>query len=150
MKLYKRLLLNGSLKLPLPDSQFDRFISNYVFDLLPPNEIEVVVKEAHRVLVPEGRLCLISLTHGFTLLSRTVAWLWNRIFAFRPALVGGCRSLRLLDFISEKAWQVVHHRSVLAFGIPSEVVVASKSPAELLQGPGHQLDPERKTIFLKR
>jgi ubiquinone/menaquinone biosynthesis C-methylase UbiE len=121
-------LTNGSLKLPLPDSRFDRFISSYVLDLLPPEDIHVVLQEAHRVLVPEGRLCLISLAHGFTLLSRMVVWLWSRLFAFRPGLVGGCRSLRLLDFISEKAWQVVHQNPVVAFGIPSEVVVACKLP----------------------
>ena len=121
-------LTDGSTKLPLPDSQFDRFISNYVIDLLPPEDIEVVMHEAHRVLVPQGRLCLISLTHGFSILSRTVVWLWRRVFAFRPALVGGCRPVKLFDFISEKTWEVVHHSSVVALGIPSEVVVACKRP----------------------
>jgi ubiquinone/menaquinone biosynthesis C-methylase UbiE len=121
-------LTDGSLKLPLPDSQFDRFISNYVLDLLPPEDIEVVMQEAHRVLVPQGRLCLISLTHGFSILSRAVVWLWRRVFAFRPVLVGGCRPLMLLDFISEKTWEVVHHSSVVALGIPSEVLVACKLP----------------------
>jgi ubiquinone/menaquinone biosynthesis C-methylase UbiE len=119
-------LTDGSLKLPLPDSGYDRFISNYVLDLLPPEDIEVVMEEAHRVLEPEGRLCLVSLTYGNTSASRIVIWLWRRIFGFRPSLVGGCRPVKLLDFISEKMWQVVHHNSVVTFGIPSEVVVACK------------------------
>jgi hypothetical protein len=58
--------------------------------------------------------------------------------------VGGCRSLRLLDFISEKAWQVLHHNSVVAFGIPSEVVVACKLPAPK---PGQQLPPNGGAFF---
>ena len=120
-------LTEGSTKLPLPDSRFDRFISNYVLDLLPPDEIEVVVREAHRVLAPEGRLCLISLTYGNTLASQVVIWLWRRVFAFRPALVGGCRPVKLFDFLSEKMWQVQHHNLVATFGIPSEVIVARKS-----------------------
>jgi ubiquinone/menaquinone biosynthesis C-methylase UbiE len=122
-------LTNGSLKLPLPDSRFDRFISNYVLDLLSPEDIEVVMEEAHRVLEPGGRLCLISLTHGISPLSRTLVRLWKLLFSVRPSLVGGCRPMELLDFVSEKMWQVVHHNSVVTFGIPSEVVVACKPSA---------------------
>jgi ubiquinone/menaquinone biosynthesis C-methylase UbiE len=120
-------LTNGSVKLPLPDSRFDRFISNYVLDLLPPEDIEVVMHEAHRVLEPEGRLCLISLTYGNTVASQLVIWLWKRIFGFHPSLVGGCRPVKLLDFISEKTWKLLHHNLVTTFGIPSEVIVARKA-----------------------
>ncbi len=121
-------LTDGSPKLPLPDSRFDRFISNYVLDLLPPDEIEAVVRETHRVLASEGRLCLISLTYGNTLASQIVIWLWRRVFAFRAALVGGCRPVRLFDFLPAKRWQVLHHHVVATFGIPSEVIVARKVP----------------------
>ena len=112
-------LTNGSLKLPLPDSRFDRFISNYVLDLLSPEDIEVVMEEAHRVLEPGGRLCLISLTHGVSPLSQTLVRLWKLLFAVRPSLVGGCRPMELLDFVSEKIWQVVHHNSVVVACKPS-------------------------------
>lgn len=121
-------LTDGSPTLPLSDSRFDRFISNYVLDLLPPEDIEVLVHEAHRVLEPEGRLCLISLTYGNSWVSQGVIWLWRRIFRIRPSLVGGCRPVDLLNFISEKMWQVLHHNLVTAFGIPSEVIVARRSP----------------------
>jgi ubiquinone/menaquinone biosynthesis C-methylase UbiE len=121
-------LTDGSLKLPLPDLKFHRFVSNYVLDLLPPEDIEFVIEEAYRVLEPEGRLCLISLTYGNTLASQLVIWLWGQIFGIRPSLVGGCRPLKLLDFISEKTWQVVHHNLLVTFAIPSEVVVACKRP----------------------
>jgi ubiquinone/menaquinone biosynthesis C-methylase UbiE len=121
-------LTDGSPTLSLPDSRFDRFISNYVLDLLPPEDIEVLVHEAHRVLEPEGRLCLISLTYGNSWVSQGIIWLWRRIFGIHPGLVGGCRPVHLLDFISEKMWKVLHHNWVTTFGIPSEVIVARKSP----------------------
>jgi ubiquinone/menaquinone biosynthesis C-methylase UbiE len=121
-------LTDGSPTLSLPDSRFDRFISNYVLDLLPPEDIEVLVHEAHRVLEPEGRLCLISLTYGNSWVSQGIIWLWRRIFGIHPSLVGGCRPVHLLDFISEKMWKVLHHNWVTTFGIPSEVIVARKSP----------------------
>jgi ubiquinone/menaquinone biosynthesis C-methylase UbiE len=121
-------LTDGSLKLPLPDLQFDRFVSNYVLDLLPPEDIGIVLQEAHRVLAANGRLCLISLTYGPTPFSQILIWLWRQFFTFRPSLLGGCRPVKLLGFISEKRWEVVHHNLVVTFGIPSEVVVAQKLP----------------------
>jgi hypothetical protein len=74
-------------------------------------------------------LCLISLTPGFTFLSRITTWLWKEVFRFRPGLLGGCRPVRLLDCVSKNVWQVVHHNSVVTFGIPSQVVVARKLPS---------------------
>jgi ubiquinone/menaquinone biosynthesis C-methylase UbiE len=121
-------LTDGSLKLLLPDLKFDRFVSNYVLDLLPPEDIGIVLQEAHRVLVANGRLCLISLTDGPTLFSQILIWLWRKVFSFRPSLLGGCRPVKLLGFVSEKRWEVVHHNVVVTFGIPSEVVVAQKLP----------------------
>jgi ubiquinone/menaquinone biosynthesis C-methylase UbiE len=119
-------LTDGSLKLPFPDLQFDRFVSNYVLDLLPPEDIGMVMQEAYRVLMTNGRLCLISLTDGSTPFSQILIWLWRQVFTFRPSLLGGCRPLKLLGFISEKRWEVLHHNLVVAYGIPSEVVVAQK------------------------
>jgi ubiquinone/menaquinone biosynthesis C-methylase UbiE len=121
-------LTDGSLKLLLPDLKFDRFVSNYVLDLLPLEDIGIVLQEAHRVLVANGRLCLISLTDGPTLFSQILIWLWRKVFSFRPSLLGGCRPVKLLGFVSEKKWKVVHHNVVVTFGIPSEVVVVQKLP----------------------
>jgi hypothetical protein len=35
--------------------------------------------------------------------------------------------VRLLDWVREPAWKLVHHELVVAFGIPSEVLIASRS-----------------------
>jgi ubiquinone/menaquinone biosynthesis C-methylase UbiE len=121
-------LTDGSPRLSVPDSHFDRFIANYVLDLMPAEEIRTILKEAHRVLVPGGRICLISLTEGFTLFSRMVVWLWKQVYLRRPSLVGGCRPLQLLDFLSHDSWKLLHHSSITTLGIPSEVVVARKVP----------------------
>src|SRR5581483_522741 len=48
----------------------DRFISNFVLDLLSEDDIENVLREAHRLLCPGGLLGLSSQTPGFTLASR--------------------------------------------------------------------------------
>jgi ubiquinone/menaquinone biosynthesis C-methylase UbiE len=121
-------LTDGSPSLAAADSTFDRFVANYVLDLLPPEDIAMLLVEARRILTPDGRLCLVSLTHGVTQLSRFVSSAWEILHRLRPALVGGCRPIELLEFVAESEWKVDHRNVVINFGIPSEVLVASKNP----------------------
>jgi len=117
---------DGTLHLAASDAAFDRFVSNYVLDLLPSNDIVLLLAEAHRVLTADGRLCLVSGTHGVTAVSRFVSSAWARLHRLRPALVGGCRPIELLDFLDEHDWEVEYRNVVIGFGIPSEVVVGRK------------------------
>lgn len=119
-------LTDGTLRLAAPDVAFDRFVSNYVLDLLPVEEIALVLAEAHRVLTPAGRLCLVSLTHGVTPISRFVSSAWERLHRLRAGLVGGCRPIELLDLLSVRQFKVEYRNVVVSFGIPSEVLVAGK------------------------
>lgn len=118
---------DGSPKLDLPEASFDRFVSTYVLDLLSPEDVAAVLEEAHRVLTPGGLLCLAGLTHGTTPIARTVTWLWERVHALRPALVGGCRPLSLRDFLPASDWEIRHRHVFAPFGLASEVVVAASS-----------------------
>ena len=119
-------LTDGSLAFDAVVGPFDRFVSNYVLDLLSSADIVTLLAQAHRLLVTNGRLCLVSLTHGSTRFSRLVTWGWTRVHALRPGLVGGCRPLALLDFLPGIHWRIEYVQVVTPFGIPSEVVVASK------------------------
>lgn len=104
----------------------DRFISNYVFDLLSEEDIRSVLREAHRILRPSGLVCLASLSMGSTRASRLVARAWSALFNFRPGLVGGCRPIPLRLFLSESQWRMVHHLQMAPFALPSEVVLAER------------------------
>ena len=119
-------LTDGSLRLDWPASSFDRFVSNYVLDLLSPDDIRQVIDAAYRLLRPDGRLCVVSLTYGRTWSSRLITGLWNGVHRCNPKWVGGCRPLYLLDFLDEAHWRLDYHQVVTAYGIASEVVVMSK------------------------
>lgn len=119
---------DGGPDLPLPAGSCDRFLSTYVLDLLSFEDIGAVLVEAHRLLVPGGRLCLGSLTFGETAGSRTVLLLWSVAHRLRPALVGGCRPLRLADHLAA-GFQIEHRQVVCPFAICSEVVVAERAAA---------------------
>jgi len=120
------ILTEGGPPVDEPAGSYDRFVSNYVFDLLSHEDIRAVLREAHRMLRPDGLLCLSGLSSGSGFGSRMVAGVVSWIQSLRPSLVGGCRPIDLLPFLLESEWQVQHHSKVVPFGIPSEVVVATR------------------------
>jgi ubiquinone/menaquinone biosynthesis C-methylase UbiE len=115
---------DGSPPLDEPAGAYDRFVSNYVLDLLSEEDIRAVLEQAQRLLRPGGRLCLVSLTTGCSTASRAVVGIWSRIHGVSPKLVGGCRPLELRPRLAESAWNVLYHDRRAAFGLPSEVIVA--------------------------
>lgn len=121
-------LTDGAPRVAAADATFDRFVSNYVLDLLSVADIEDVIGEAHRTLTPNGRLCLVSLTNGQTIASKVVTAIWTRVHRLRPSLVGGCRPVELQQFLRDALWRVEHRNTVVAFGIASEIVEAGKRP----------------------
>lgn len=120
------VLTEGGPPVAEASASHDRFVSNYVFDLLSHQDIRAVLQEAHRMLRPNGLLCLAGLSSGVGFLSRRSAGLFRWVHSVWPSLVGGCRPVDLLPFLPEAQWQVQHHSKVVAFGIPSEVVVARR------------------------
>ncbi len=119
---------DGSLQFEAASSSYDRFVSTYVADLLSASDITALLAEAHRLLMPEGRLCLVSLTHGTRWLSRLLTGLWTGIHRLTPTLVGGCRPLDLGVLLPASIFHLEYVHVVTAFGIPSEVIVAKPQP----------------------
>jgi ubiquinone/menaquinone biosynthesis C-methylase UbiE len=106
--------------------EFDRFISNYVFDLLTFEDIQKVLQEVWRVLSEDGLIGLVSLTHGFTPISRLVERIWLTIHKIQPILVGGCRPISLSSLVTEPRWRIRYNEKFSSYGVPSEVIIAEK------------------------
>jgi ubiquinone/menaquinone biosynthesis C-methylase UbiE len=118
-------LVDGGAGVPAADGAADRFVANYVFDLLSPEGTRAALADARRVLAPGGLLCATGLTPGESGLARFVSRGWTGVWARWPALVGGCRPIRLVDALVASQWVVSYRRTVVAWGIASEVVVAT-------------------------
>ncbi len=118
--------IEGAPPLPVDDGSADRFLANYVLDLMTPADARRWLDEAHRTLEPEGLLCLVSITPGTRRLSRFVSDTWARIWRRRPMLVGGCRPIQLLELLAGGDWAVVDHEVITAWAVSSELVVARR------------------------
>ena len=114
----------GAAQFPLADHSVDRIVSTYVLDLLSDTDLQQVISEASRVLKPNGKLCLVSLTDGMTTVSRVVSFLWSGLFRLNAQWVGGCRPIQLAPLLNQEAWAIEYHNLVTQFGVPSEVLIA--------------------------
>jgi hypothetical protein len=104
------------------------FYFDHVFELLSEADIVALLAEAHRVL-SEGRLLgLVSMTHGPTRTSHFIERIWPALHSFRQSLVDGCRPIGIMDFYRPILMADIHRRTIIRFGIPSEVVVAKALP----------------------
>ena len=101
----------------------DRFVSTFVLDLLPRAAILELLDAAACMLEPGGLLCTANLTLGRAPLARAVTGAWQAANRLAPALLGGCRPIRLEPLLRERGWAIVHHESVHPFGFASEVTV---------------------------
>jgi ubiquinone/menaquinone biosynthesis C-methylase UbiE len=122
-------LSSKNVEIPVGDNSIDRFVSTYVFDLLPQAIAEKVLDEAHRALQMDGLLCLAGITEGTTFMSHLVMDSWGWIFSQKPSLVGGCRPTELTELLPTSQWQILYRTVVVAWGIASEVIVAAPTKA---------------------
>ena len=115
---------DGRPRIPLPPHSCDRFVSNYVLDLLSIQDITRTFEQAWKVLRPDGLLCLTSLTFGTNALSKLTIAAWLAIHSLKPSLVGGCRPISLTDYLGPASWKVLYSTTIVAYGVPSQVLVA--------------------------
>lgn len=118
-------LASGNVTIQVGDNSIDRFVSTYVLDLLPDESVKQVFHEAHRTLKTGGLLCLAGVTEGNTPISRIVMNSWQWLFSRKPSLLGGCRPTNLLEHLPSAEWRIQYHTVVVAWGIASEVLIAS-------------------------
>ncbi len=120
----KVVLVDGSLPLPADDGSADRVLSAFVFDLLDDAYARAVLDDLRRILTPDGRLCLASLTFGERPLERGLCRAWTGLWRVAPKLVGGCRPISVSALL-EHGWRIEHQSRVHRLGLVMEVVIAA-------------------------
>ena len=117
-----QLELGSAFHLPAEDQKFDLLVNNYMFDLIPFDEMDGIMAEFKRVLKQGGKLVLVNMTKG----ERLGSGLYDLIFRLSPKSIGGCRGIRLSERLIDHGFHVEtreYHQQLL---FPSEVIVARK------------------------
>ncbi len=115
-----RLTVGDAYDLDFDDDEFDVLINNYMFDLLPQQDFADVLAEFRRVLRPGGRIVVVSMTDGQRWYNR----FWEWIYRAAPALIGGCRGVRLSPYLEQGGFVDVRRVYLSQATFPSEVVAA--------------------------
>ncbi len=119
------VLTEGEMRLNVESNSFDRFLSAYVMDLLSEEDMQSILAEAHRVLIMNGLLGIVSLTEGFSLSTRILEKIWAALYRLSPTLVGGCRPVSPEAFV-KTGWDILYLKKTSTFAVPSSVLVARK------------------------
>lgn len=113
-------------QLPFSDESFDVLYNSYMLDLIPLDDMPVVLSEFRRVLKPNGRLVLVNMSKrsaaSRSWLERLYQWL-PRVLV--PYLMGGCRPVLMEQPVKDAGFVEVN-REFLPHIIPSDVVTATK------------------------
>lgn len=114
------------VSLPYGNEAFDAVFMSYTLELFDTPEIPRLLQETKRVLKPEGRLGVISVSkeNGESLALRLYEWAhrkWPKYLDCRPIFVG--------QSIRDAGYEIKRREKVSLFGLPSEIVIAVKVPS---------------------
>lgn len=112
------------MAIPLQKHSFDALYCAFVFDLLSPEDIQKALDEFRRLIKPNGRLIVCSLTSGEKGLSRIITMLWEALFRISPGLCAGCRPINIRPFLENSGFSIKVETFITQLGVCSQVVLA--------------------------
>lgn len=116
------LKVGDAYDLKYPNNSFDLLLNNYMFDLIPEKDFEVILAEFKRVLRKGGRIVMVNMTKG----SRTFNAVWERLYETRSSLLGGCRGIELSPYLESAGFEGIRREYLTQMSFPSEIIYGVK------------------------
>ena len=107
--------------LPLVHDAFDALFSAFTLELFSEEEIQLVLSEYSRVLKPDGRLGIVSLTGSPRTLSVRLYELAHQLF---PVAVD-CRPIPLVDLLEKNSFYIQSMKKTLNWGLPVMITMST-------------------------
>ena len=114
--------IGDAFDLNVEDESTDILVNNYMFDLIPFEDMDKIIIEFRRVLKKNGKLILVNMTEGERFGSRIYDFIYN----FSPKTMGGCRGVKLADKLQQYGFKVETREYFQQMLFPSEVILAYK------------------------
>jgi len=117
------LYCGDATKMPYDDDKFDAVFSSFSLELFDTPEIPKVLSEIKRVLKPNVRLGIVSMSKedGDSILTKLYEWSHKKF----PKYVD-CRPIYVEQSLKNAGFKIKHKDKVKLFGLPGEIVVAEK------------------------
>jgi demethylmenaquinone methyltransferase/2-methoxy-6-polyprenyl-1,4-benzoquinol methylase len=117
------LVCDDAMKLPYADNKFDAVFSSFALELFDSPEIPQVLAEIRRVLRPNGRVGVISMSEedGASPLLKLYKWLHQKL----PQYVD-CRPIYVEQSIKDAGFGIQHKERVSLLGLPGDIVIGTK------------------------
>jgi demethylmenaquinone methyltransferase/2-methoxy-6-polyprenyl-1,4-benzoquinol methylase len=120
------LTCDDAMKMPYPDGKFDAAFSSFVLELFDSPEIPQVLAEIRRVLRPNGRIGIVSMSREDTAspLLRLYEW-FHKVL---PQYVD-CRPIYVAQSIKDAGFEIQCRERISLLGLPGEIVIGVKPAA---------------------
>ena len=116
------LNIGSAFALDFENEAFDTLINNYMFDLIPFEDMDKILREFKRVLKNDGKLILVNMTEG----ERIGSQFYDFVYNISPKTMGGCRGVKLAERLQQHGFKVESREYYQQMLFPSEVILAYK------------------------
>lgn len=117
------LFCGDAVKLPYRENSFNAVFISFALELFDNAEIPEVLGEVRRVLKPEGRLGIVSMSrdYGEPVILRLYEWAHNRWPKYLD-----CRPISVEKSLLDTGYRIQSREMARLVGLPLEIVIASK------------------------
>jgi len=118
-----KLQCEDALKMPYEDNKFNAVFMSFTLELFDTPEIPKVLDGIKRVLKPDGRLGIVSMSKedGDSILLKLYEWTHKKF----PQYID-CRPIYVEQSIKDAGFEIRYKEKVKLFGLPGEIVIGVK------------------------
>lgn len=116
------LEFGNAYHLPFKDKSFDLVVNNFMIDLLPEKDFEIIFSEFNRVLKPSGRMVISTMAFGQKWYNKFWHWIARKF----PDLLTGCRPVSIVHNLKEVGCIIEKTEQLSQNTFPAEVISARK------------------------